>query len=89
MENYMLAVVNCFRISIFAYHKQLILNFTHNRTVVNCFRISIFAYHKQLQSIGQRPHSVVNCFRISIFAYHKQLIEPLTANSLRCELLSN
>ena len=47
MWKWLASVVNCFQISIFAYHKQSGIDGKGNYLVVNCFQISIFAYHKQ------------------------------------------
>ena len=40
-------VVNCFQISIFAVHEQLLMLALSTPQVVNCFQISIFAVHEQ------------------------------------------
>ena len=69
----LVAVVNCFQISIFAVHEQQDGEMSVDEYVVNCFQISIFAVHEQPLKQLANPLPVVNCFQISIFAVHEQL----------------
>ena len=63
MERNLKHVVNCFQISIFAYHKQCEGVHEQRPQVVNCFQISIFAYHKQL--FHEDGYSIFRCELLS------------------------
>ena len=69
-----LAVVNCFRITIFAVAKTIATHRMRTRTSLwIAFELLSLQWQKQSRSSKYWLYTVVNCFRITIFAVAKTM----------------
>ena len=84
------SVVNCFRISIFAVAKTMVVKILCGHTCCELLSNQYLCSGKNnLPRWRLRLQAVVNCFRISIFAVAKTIADSTSERTLSCELLSN